>query len=122
MISTNEVDLFTDDKNAGALRKAGADGDLGSWLKAHLGRAGAGDYVALLAYVERDHAHIDTLQHMRLAVRDKRHVATCANTDRASCIQPGKRTKAGLTAGYFCRSPPTMPNTLPCPARRPASA
>src|ERR1700726_2047767 len=56
VISTNEVALFTDDKNAGALRKAGADGDLGSWLKAHLGRTGAGDYVALLAYIERDHA------------------------------------------------------------------
>src|SRR4051794_1672796 len=67
VISTNEVELFTDDKNTGALRKAGADGDLGSWLKAHLGRTGAGDYVALLAYIERDDAHIDTLQHMRLA-------------------------------------------------------
>ena len=70
------VELFTDDKNTRALHKAGADGDLGSWLKAHLGRTGAGDYVALLAYIERDQAHIDTLQHMRLAVRDKRHVAT----------------------------------------------
>ena len=37
VISTAEADIYTDDKNAAALRKAGANGDLGSWLKAHLG-------------------------------------------------------------------------------------
>src|ERR1700710_519447 len=68
VMSTNEVELFTDEKNANALRKAGADGDLGSWLKAHFARAGAGDYVALLAYIERDDAFIAALQKMLLAV------------------------------------------------------
>jgi transaldolase/glucose-6-phosphate isomerase len=101
VISTNEVELFTDDKNAGALRKAGADGDLGSWLKAHLGRTGAGDYVALLAYIERDHAHIDTLQHMRLAVRDKRHVATCAEFGPRFLHSTGQAYKGGPDSGVF---------------------
>ena len=101
VISTNEVELFTDDKNAGALRKAGADGDLGSWLKAHLGRTGAGDYVALLAYIERDHAHIDTLQHMRLAVRDKRHVATCAEFGPRFLHSTGQAYKGGPGSGVF---------------------
>jgi transaldolase/glucose-6-phosphate isomerase len=101
VISTNEVDLFTDDKNAGALRKAGADGDLGSWLKAHLGRASAGDYVALLAYIERDHAHIDTLQHIRLAVRDKRHVATCAEFGPRFLHSTGQAYKGGPDSGVF---------------------
>src|SRR5467141_1434653 len=49
VMSTAQADIYTDDKNAAALRKAGADGDLGSWLKAHLARSGADDYVALLA-------------------------------------------------------------------------
>jgi hypothetical protein len=75
---TATTEIYTDDKNAAALRKAGADGDLGSWLKAHLARSGADDYVALLAYIERDAAHIEALQQMRLEVRDSRHVATCA--------------------------------------------
>src|SRR6476660_602820 len=79
VMASTRADIYTDDKNAAALRRAGADGDLGSWLKAHLSRSGAGDYVALLAYIERNHAHIDELQHMRLEVRDKRHVATCAD-------------------------------------------
>src|SRR5260370_33659097 len=78
VMSSAEADLYTDDKNAADLRKAGANGDLRSWVKAHLARIHADDYVALLAYIERDPAHIDALQHMRLEVRDKRPVATCA--------------------------------------------
>jgi transaldolase/glucose-6-phosphate isomerase len=101
VISTNEVELFTDDKNAGALRKAGADGDLGSWLKAHFARPGAGDYVALLAYIERDRAHINTLQHIRLAVRDRRHVATCAEFGPRFLHSTGQAYKGGPDSGVF---------------------
>src|ERR1700743_2812566 len=59
VVSTEGVDIYTDEKNASDLRKAGANGDLHSWLKAHLARSGADDYVAMLAYIERNEAHID---------------------------------------------------------------
>ncbi len=101
VISTAEADLYTDDKNAADLRKAGADGDLGSWLKAHLARAGADDYVALLAYIERDADHIDSLQNMRLAVRDKRHVATCAEFGPRFLHSTGQAYKGGPDSGVF---------------------
>jgi transaldolase / glucose-6-phosphate isomerase len=101
VVSTAEADIYTDDHNAAALRKAGADGDLGSWLKAHLDRSDAGDYVALLAYIERDHEHIDTLQHMRLAVRDKRHVATCAEFGPRFLHSTGQAYKGGPDSGVF---------------------
>jgi transaldolase/glucose-6-phosphate isomerase len=101
VISTAGADIYTDEKNAAALRKAGANGDLGSWLKAHLGRSGADDYVALLAYIERDHAHIDSLQHMRLAVRDKRHVATCAEFGPRFLHSTGQAYKGGPDSGVF---------------------
>src|ERR1700751_3858383 len=65
VIAFDEVDIFTDEHNASELRKAGADGGLGSWLKAHLSRTHKGDYVALLAYIERDGKHIEALQDMR---------------------------------------------------------
>jgi transaldolase/glucose-6-phosphate isomerase len=101
VVSTADVDIYTDDKNAGALRKAGANGDLASWVKAHLTRSGAGDYVALLAYIERDHGHIDTLQQMRLAVRDKRHVATCAEFGPRFLHSTGQAYKGGPDSGVF---------------------
>jgi transaldolase/glucose-6-phosphate isomerase len=101
VMSTAQADLYTDDKNAADLRKAGADGDLGSWLKAHLARSGPDDYVALLAYIDRNHAHIDALQHMRLAVRDKRHVATCAEFGPRFLHSTGQAYKGGPDSGVF---------------------
>ncbi|MDO9299525.1 bifunctional transaldolase/phosoglucose isomerase [Bradyrhizobium sp.] len=101
VMSTAGADLYTDDRNAAELRKAGADGDLGSWLKAHLARAGADDYVALLAYIERDADHIGSLQTMRLAVRDKRHVATCAEFGPRFLHSTGQAYKGGPDSGVF---------------------
>ncbi|MDB5519564.1 MAG: Transaldolase, partial [Tardiphaga sp.] len=101
VVSTADVDIYTDDRNAGALRKAGANGDLASWVKAHLARSGAGDYVALLAYIERDHGHTDTLQQMRLAVRDRRHVATCAEFGPRFLHSTGQAYKGGPDSGVF---------------------
>jgi transaldolase/glucose-6-phosphate isomerase len=100
-MSSAQADVYTDDKNAAALHKAGADGELGSWLKAHLARSGAGDYVALLAYIERNHTHIDVLQHMRLAVRDKRHIATCAEFGPRFLHSTGQAYKGGPNSGVF---------------------
>ena len=101
VMSSAEADIYTDEKNAADLRKAGADGDLGSWLKAHLGRSHAGDYVALLAYIERNAAHIDNLQNMRLAVRDKRRVATCAEFGPRFLHSTGQAYKGGPDSGVF---------------------
>ncbi|MDB5605290.1 MAG: tal [Bradyrhizobium sp.] len=101
VISTDGADIYTDDKNAADLRKAGADGNLDSWIKAHLARSGADDYVALLAYIERNSAHIDSLQHMRLAVRDRRHVATCAEFGPRFLHSTGQAYKGGPDSGVF---------------------
>jgi len=101
VMASARADIYTDDKNAAALRRAGADGDLGSWLKAHLSRASAGDYVALLAYIERNHAHIDELQQMRLEMRDRRQVATCAEFGPRFLHSTGQAYKGGPNSGVF---------------------
>lgn len=101
VVSTDEADLYTDDANATALRAAGANGDLTSWLKAHLSRSGDGDYVALLGYVARDKATIDALQAMRLEVREKRRVATCAEFGPRFLHSTGQAYKGGPDSGVF---------------------
>ncbi|QND70058.1 bifunctional transaldolase/phosoglucose isomerase [Tardiphaga robiniae] len=101
VVSSKEADLYTDDSNAELLKKAGANGDLTSWLKAHFRRVTPGDYVALLAYVERDSAHIDTLQHMRMAVRDRKKVATCAEFGPRFLHSTGQAYKGGPDTGVF---------------------
>ncbi len=118
VMSSVEADLYTDDRNAADLRKAGANGDLGSWLKAHLSRTAAGDYVALLAYIERDGAHIDALQAMRLAVRDKRHVATCAEFGPRFLHSTGQAYKGGPDSGVFLQITSDDASDLPVPGQK----
>ncbi|MGA7806536.1 bifunctional transaldolase/phosoglucose isomerase [Bradyrhizobium sp.] len=101
VVTTDEADLFTDDANAAELRQAGANGDLGSWLKAHLTRSRADDYIALLAYIERDAEHIETLQDMRLKLRESRHVATCAEFGPRFLHSTGQAYKGGPDSGVF---------------------
>ena len=118
VMSSAEADLYTDDRNAADLRRAGADGDLGSWLKAHLARTGAADYVALLAYIERDAAHIGTLQTMRLAVRDKHHVATCAEFGPRFLHSTGQAYKGGPDSGVFLQITSDDARDLPVPGQK----
>jgi transaldolase / glucose-6-phosphate isomerase len=118
VISTDEADLYTDDANAAALRKAGADGTLESWLKAHLSRVHAHDYVALLAYIERNADHIDALQDARMAVRDHRHVATCAEFGPRFLHSTGQAYKGGPDSGVFLQITADDAKDLPVPGQK----
>ncbi len=89
--------FFADESNAQALGK----GTLEQILTAHLGRAGAGDYVGLLAYIERDDASIAWIQDARLAIRDARHVATAAEFGPRFLHSTGQAYKGGPASGVF---------------------
>jgi transaldolase/glucose-6-phosphate isomerase len=117
-LSGKSIDLFTDDANAKALRAAGADSTLDSWLKAHLGRIGAGDYFAVLAYVARDDANAAPLQKSRLAVRDRRHVATCLEFGPRFLHSTGQAYKGGPDSGVFLQITADDAEDLPIPAHR----
>jgi transaldolase/glucose-6-phosphate isomerase len=117
-ISTVEADLYTDEANAMELRKLGADGTLESWLKAHLSRIRANDYVALLAYIERNGTHIGALQAARLAVRDKRHVATCAEFGPRFLHSTGQAYKGGPDSGVFLQVTADDARDLPVPGQK----
>lgn len=93
--------LFTDESNARALHEAGAEGSLESYLQAHLGRLGAGDYFALLAYLERHDAHSKLLQELRVAIRDHYRVATCLGFGPRFLHSTGQAYKGGPSSGVF---------------------
>ncbi len=95
--SENGIELYADDANAAALKATSLVGV----LKAHLARVGAGDYVALLAYIERNAAHIDTLQAMRKMVRDKTRAATCLGFGPRFLHSTGQAYKGGPNSGVF---------------------
>jgi transaldolase/glucose-6-phosphate isomerase len=117
-LSTEEADLYTDETNIADLRKAGADGTFDSWLKAHLSRIDANDYVALLAYVERDPDHIDLLQDMRLKVGERRRVATCAQFGPRFLHSTGQAYKGGPDSGVFLQITADDASDLPVPGQK----
>jgi transaldolase/glucose-6-phosphate isomerase len=118
VISTDAADLYTDRANAADLRQAGADGTLESWLRAHFSRIDVGDYVALLAYIERNPAHVDALQAARLAIRDNQRVATCAEFGPRFLHSTGQAYKGGPDSGVFLQITADDSKDLPVPGQK----
>ena len=112
------IEIYTDDKNADALRKAGAGSDLVTWLEAQLNRVKAGDYVALLAYLDRDLNNVATLQTLRMAIRDKKHVATCVGFGPRFLHSTGQAYKGGPNTGVFLQITADDPNDLSVPGQK----
>ncbi|MGB8012150.1 MAG: bifunctional transaldolase/phosoglucose isomerase [Terriglobales bacterium] len=94
--------LFTDEKNAAELAKAaGSDHSLKNYLRAHLARLGSGDYFAVLGYIEMNAEHEALLQTLRMAVRDRKHVATCLGFGPRFLHSTGQAYKGGPNSGVF---------------------
>jgi len=90
--------LFADEKNAAVLKN---NSDLTSVLRAHLGRINAGDYFALLAYIQMNVAHEGSLQGMRHMVRDNKKSATCLGFGPRFLHSTGQAYKGGPNTGVF---------------------
>ena len=78
-----------------------AEQSLDGYLKAHLDGIGAGDYFGLLAYIEMTGEHEDVLQKMRMAIRDKKKVATCLGFGPRFLHSTGQAYKGGPNSGVF---------------------
>ena len=92
------IKLFTDSKNASAL---GSKNSLGEYLRAHLGRIQAGDYFAVLGYIEMNDEHESQLEEIRYAVRDGKRVATCLGFGPRFLHSTGQAYKGGPNTGVF---------------------
>ena len=98
----NGLALYADRGNASEL---GSHDTLSSYLRSHFGRVHAGakghDYVALLAYIQRDEAHTRTLTAMRKRIRDSTHAATCLGFGPRFQHSTGQMYEAGPNSGVF---------------------
>jgi len=93
--------IYTDTHNIETLVQASRPGDIAGWLRAHVQRAGKGDYVALLAYLQQDDANAAALQRMRMTIRDAKQVATCAAFGPRFLHSTGQAHKGGPDTGVF---------------------
>ena len=116
--SDGSIAIYTDAANADALRKAGAGSDLASWLKAHLGRIKANDYVAALAYLDRNDANIAAIQNLRMAIRDNKNVATCVGFGPRFLHSTGQAYKGGPNNGVFLQITADNASDLDVPGQK----
>ena len=113
------IKLFTDEKNAAALKQAaGNDATLAGYLRAHLNRIKAGDYFAVLGYMQMNDAHESQLQSIRHAVRDKRRVATCIGFGPRFLHSTGQAYKGGPNSGVFLQITCDDAADLPVPGQK----
>jgi len=81
--------------------RTGKLSSLTNYLRAHLNQLAAGDYFALLAYIEMNAAHDAQLQAIRHTVRDTKHVATCLGFGPRFLHSTGQAYKGGPNSGVF---------------------
>jgi transaldolase/glucose-6-phosphate isomerase len=112
----NGLALYADPRNAAEL---GRHNTLNGYLKSHFGRVHSGeksgDYVALLAYIERNGAHTQALTAMRARIRDKTHAATCLGFGPRFQHSTGQAYKGGPNSGVFLQITCDDPNDIGVP-------
>jgi transaldolase / glucose-6-phosphate isomerase len=119
VVEDNGIKLFTDEKNAADLAQAaGGEKSLAAYLKAHLGRMGAGDYFAVLGYIQMNQEHEKRLQQMRHAVRNQKHVATCMGFGPRFLHSTGQAYKGGPNSGVFLQITCDDAVGLPVPGQK----
>ena len=119
ILEDNGIKLFTDEKNATELAKAaGSNKTFAGYLKAHLGRIHAGDYFAVLGYIQMNAEHEETLQAIRHAVRDKKKVATCLGFGPRFLHSTGQAYKGGPNSGVFLQITCDDSVELPVPGQK----
>jgi transaldolase/glucose-6-phosphate isomerase len=111
----DQIKLFADPRNEAALKPQATS--LAAALRAHFGRIGAGDYAALLAYIERNPAHIEAMQRLRRMIRDRTKAATCVGFGPRFQHSTGQAYKGGPNSGVFLQITCDDPEDLPVPGQ-----
>lgn len=110
--------LYTDPANTAALQSACGDrAEVADYLWAHLGRTGAGDYLALLAYLARNGDNVRQLQTLRALLRRRSPAATCIGFGPRFLHSTGQAYKGGANNGVFLQLTSDAVRDLPVPGR-----
>ena len=118
ILEDSGVKLFTDAKNASDLAASAGEKSLVGYLRAHLGRIHAGDYFAVLGYIQMNAEHEQSLQTLRHAVRDSKRVATCLGFGPRFLHSTGQAYKGGPNSGVFLQITCDDAVELPVPGQK----
>jgi transaldolase/glucose-6-phosphate isomerase len=105
--------LYADEKTRAELPGS----SVGDAIKAHLARAGAGDYIALLDYIEETPEHEQIIQAIRSHLRDATRCATTTGYGPRFLHSTGQLHKGGSAAGVFLQLTAPDIKDLPIPGQ-----
>lgn len=112
------VQLFADESNTTELQNAAAEKSLTGYLRAHLNRIKAGDYFAILAYIQMTEEHEAQLQQIRGGVRDSKKSATCLGFGPRFLHSTGQAYKGGPNSGVFLQITTDDAVDVPVPGQK----
>jgi len=113
-----DIKLFADETNISALcATSGSHLSLADYLRAHFNRISPGDYLALLAYIEMNATHEESLRRLRVAIRDAKCSATCVGFGPRFLHSTGQIYKGGPNTGVFLQITCDDTVDLPTPGR-----
>lgn len=119
IVEEQGVRLYADPTYVEILKAvAGQSPSLASYLRVHLNQLAAGDYFALLAYLDMNGAHDTWLQAIRHRVRDTQRVATCLGFGPRFLHSTGQAYKGGPDSGVFLQITFEDAADLPVPGQR----
>ncbi len=99
------IKLYSNSANRDQLesivRSKEEDASVPAFLAAHLSRIEAGDYLAVLAYLDMTEENERLLQNIRHAIRDSRKIATCLGFGPRFLHSTGQAYKGGPNSGVF---------------------
>ena len=93
--------LYATEAYAQRLVREARASKLPSLLRAHITAAGDGDYLALLAFIDRNPVTVGSLARMREAIRSRSTVATCVGFGPRFLHSTGQLHKGGADNGVF---------------------
>jgi transaldolase/glucose-6-phosphate isomerase len=106
--------LYADARNVAAL---GSGTSVADALRAHLGRAKVGDYVALLPFLEMNASNEAEVQALRVAIRDRLKVATSVGFGPRYLHSSGQAYKGGANTGVFLQITADDTADMPVPGQ-----
>ena len=117
-VSGDGIAVYADKATAARLSAVVPAATPEAWLRAHLASLTAGDYFAVLAFVEMHARHAGVLQRIRHSVRDRARVATCVGFGPRFLHSTGQAYKGGSNKGVFLQITADDVQDLPVPGQK----
>lgn len=116
--SANGISLFSSNEYVASLNSTVDFPSLENYLNAHIGQIVAGDYFALLGYVEMNAENEKLLAAIRAKVLERTHAATCLGFGPRFLHSTGQAYKGGGNNGVFLQITSDDASDLPVPGQK----